>query len=54
MADYALQLHGGYGYMAEYPIGRVWSDARVKRITAGTDEVQRELIARALLGKIEG
>jgi alkylation response protein AidB-like acyl-CoA dehydrogenase len=53
MADYALQLHGGYGYMAEYPIGRVWSDARVKRITAGTDEVQRELIARGLLGKVE-
>jgi alkylation response protein AidB-like acyl-CoA dehydrogenase len=51
MADYALQLHGGYGYMAEYPIGRVWKDARVKRITAGTDEIQRELIARYLLGK---
>jgi alkylation response protein AidB-like acyl-CoA dehydrogenase len=51
MADYALQLHGGYGYMAEYPIGRVWVDARVKRITAGTDEIQRELIARHLLGR---
>jgi alkylation response protein AidB-like acyl-CoA dehydrogenase len=51
MADYALQLHGGYGYMAEYPIGRVWIDARVKRITAGTDEIQRELIARHLLGR---
>jgi alkylation response protein AidB-like acyl-CoA dehydrogenase len=51
MADYALQLHGGYGYMSEYPIGRVWIDARVKRITAGTDEIQRELIARHLLGR---
>ena len=51
MADYALQLHGGYGFMAEYPVGRVWIDARVKRITAGTDEVQRELIARHLLGR---
>ena len=51
MADYALQVHGGYGYMAEYPIGRVWIDARVKRITAGTDEIQRELIARHLLGR---
>ncbi|HWF74780.1 MAG TPA: acyl-CoA dehydrogenase family protein [Solirubrobacteraceae bacterium] len=51
VADYALQLHGGYGYMAEYPIGRIWVDARVKRITAGTDEIQRELIARHLLGR---
>jgi alkylation response protein AidB-like acyl-CoA dehydrogenase len=51
VADYALQLHGGYGYMAEYPIGRIWVDARVKRITAGTDEIQRELIARRLLGR---
>jgi alkylation response protein AidB-like acyl-CoA dehydrogenase len=50
-ADYALQVHGGYGYMREYPISRVWVDARVKRITAGTDEIQRELIARHLLGR---
>lgn len=53
VADYALQVHGGYGYMAEYPIGRVWIDARVKRITAGTDEIQREIIARHLLGREE-
>jgi alkylation response protein AidB-like acyl-CoA dehydrogenase len=51
VADYSLQLHGGYGYMAEYPIGRVWIEARVKRITAGTDEIQREIIARHLLGR---
>lgn len=50
-ADYSLQVHGGYGYMAESEIGRVWKDARVKRISAGTDEVQREIIARHLLGK---
>jgi alkylation response protein AidB-like acyl-CoA dehydrogenase len=50
-ADYALQVHGGYGYMREYAISRVWVDARVKRITAGTDEIQRELIARHLLGR---
>jgi alkylation response protein AidB-like acyl-CoA dehydrogenase len=50
-ADYALQLHGGYGYMVDYPISRVWLDARVKRITAGTDEIQREIIARHLLGR---
>jgi alkylation response protein AidB-like acyl-CoA dehydrogenase len=53
VSDYALQIHGGYGYMSEYPIGRVWIDARAKRITAGTDEIQRELIARALLGRVE-
>jgi alkylation response protein AidB-like acyl-CoA dehydrogenase len=51
VADYALQVHGGYGYMSEYEIGRVWIDARVKRITAGTDEIQREIIARHLLGR---
>jgi alkylation response protein AidB-like acyl-CoA dehydrogenase len=51
IADYALQLHGGYGYMREYPIGRVWTDARVKRITAGTDEIQREIIARHTIGR---
>ena len=51
VADYSLQVHGGYGYMAEYEIGRVWKDARVKRIAAGTDEVQREIISRHLLGK---
>jgi alkylation response protein AidB-like acyl-CoA dehydrogenase len=37
--------------MAEYEIGRVWKDARVKRISAGTDEVQREIISRDLLGR---
>jgi alkylation response protein AidB-like acyl-CoA dehydrogenase len=52
MADYALQVHGGYGYMAEYPIGRVWIDARVKRISAGSDEVQREIIAKRLIGPV--
>jgi acyl-CoA dehydrogenase len=51
MADYALQVHGGYGYMTEYPIGRVWIEARLKRITAGSDEIQREIIARDLIKK---
>jgi alkylation response protein AidB-like acyl-CoA dehydrogenase len=54
VADYALQVHGGYGYMREQSIGRVWIDARAKRITAGTDEIQREIIARHLLGRPEG
>ncbi|TDA69826.1 MAG: acyl-CoA dehydrogenase [Clostridia bacterium] len=44
-ADYALQLHGGYGYMMEYPIQRLWRDLRLWRIGGGTDEIMREIIA---------
>ena len=44
--DEMLQLHGGYGYMMEYPIARAFTDARVSRIYGGTSEVMRELIAR--------
>ena len=43
-----LQLHGGYGYMTEYPIARAYVDARVSRIYGGTSEVMRELISRGL------
>ncbi|MCW8861345.1 MAG: acyl-CoA dehydrogenase family protein [Rhodospirillales bacterium] len=46
--DACLQLHGGYGYMWEYPIARAWADARVQRIYAGTSEIMKELISRAL------
>lgn len=46
--DAALQLHGGAGYMNEYPIARVWRDARVRRIYGGTSEIMRELIGRGL------
>lgn len=46
--DAALQLHGGAGYMNEYPIARVWRDARVRRIYGGTSEIMRDLIGRAL------
>ncbi|QNH96695.1 acyl-CoA dehydrogenase family protein [Corynebacterium anserum] len=46
--DRCLQLHGGYGYMLEYPIGRAYQDARVMRIYAGTNEIMKELIARSL------
>lgn len=48
VADECLQLHGGYGYMAEYPIARIWTDARVMRIYAGTNEIMKTIIARAL------
>ncbi|HUP09591.1 MAG TPA: acyl-CoA dehydrogenase family protein [Caldimonas sp.] len=46
--DAMVQLHGGYGYMLEYPVARAFVDARVNRIYGGTSEVQRELIARKL------
>jgi acyl-CoA dehydrogenase len=48
VADECLQLHGGYGYMTEYPIARLWADSRVQRIYAGTTEIMKELVARAL------
>ena len=44
----AVQLHGGYGFMQEYAIGEMWADARVQRIYGGTNEIMKELIARAL------
>jgi alkylation response protein AidB-like acyl-CoA dehydrogenase len=46
--DACLQLHGGYGYMWEYPIARAWADARVARIYGGTNEIMKEVIARRL------
>jgi alkylation response protein AidB-like acyl-CoA dehydrogenase len=49
--DNALQIHGGYGYVNEFPVERYVRDVRVTRIGEGTSEVQRMLIARSLLGK---
>ncbi|WP_041255875.1 acyl-CoA dehydrogenase family protein [Frankia sp. EAN1pec] len=46
--DRCLQLFGGYGYTTEYPIGRMYTDARVQRIYAGANEVMKELISRSL------
>jgi len=43
--DACVQLHGGYGYMMEYPIARMWTDSRVQRIYAGANEIMKELIA---------
>ena len=51
VADQCLQLFGGYGYMAEYPVSSFWTDARVLRIYGGTSEIMKELVARALLGR---
>ena len=51
-ADSALQIHGGYGYVKEYPVERYYRDVRVTRIYEGTSEVQRLVIARKLLAEI--
>jgi acyl-CoA dehydrogenase len=46
--DIGLQLHGGAGYMNEYPIARAWRDSRVSRIYGGTNEIMKEVIGRSL------
>ena len=48
ICDEALQLHGGAGYMNEYPIARLWRDARVTRIFGGTSEIMKEVISRGI------
>jgi acyl-CoA dehydrogenase len=47
-ADECLQLHGGYGYMEEYPISRMFVDSRIQKIYGGTNEIMKMLIARSL------
>jgi acyl-CoA dehydrogenase len=47
--DECLQLFGGYGYMWEYPVARAYADARVQKIYAGTSEIMKLIIARALM-----
>ncbi len=48
VADQCVQLHGGYGYMMEYPIARFYLDARVQSIYAGTNEIMKEIIGRSM------
>jgi alkylation response protein AidB-like acyl-CoA dehydrogenase len=48
VVDICVQLHGGYGYMAEYPVARAFADARVTRIYGGTTEIMKEIIGRNL------
>jgi acyl-CoA dehydrogenase len=48
IVDECLQLFGGYGYMNEYPIARMYADSRVQRIYGGTNEIMKLLIARSL------
>jgi alkylation response protein AidB-like acyl-CoA dehydrogenase len=51
VAYQALQIHGGYGYTKEYPVERYYRDARVLTIYEGTSEIQRRVIANAVIGK---
>ncbi len=48
VTDRCVQLHGGYGYMREYPVARAWADSRVQSIFGGTTEIQKEIIGRGL------
>ena len=48
VVDRCLQLHGGYGYMSEYPISKMYVDARVSRIYGGTNEIMKEIIGRGM------
>ena len=48
VVDACVQLHGGYGYMTEYPIARAFTDARITRIYGGTTEIMKEIIGRSL------
>ena len=51
VVDACVQLHGGYGYMWEYPVARAWADARVGRIYGGASEIMKELVARSLFDR---
>ncbi|GAB3109295.1 hypothetical protein GCM10027055_07210 [Janibacter alkaliphilus] len=48
VVDRCLQLHGGYGYITEYPIARLYADARISRIYGGTSEVMKTIVAKSL------
>nr|MBA3824855.1 acyl-CoA dehydrogenase [Ktedonobacterales bacterium] len=50
-ADQAVQIHGGYGFMDDFPVSRYFRNVKVNEIGEGTSEVQRLLIAKALVGR---
>ena len=49
VVDRCVQLHGGYGYMTEYPVARAYADSRVQTIFGGTTEIMKEIIGRELM-----
>ena len=49
VVDRCVQLHGGYGYMREYPIARAWADSRIQTIYGGTSEIMKEIVGRSLV-----
>lgn len=49
VVDAGVQFHGGYGYMAEYPVARAFVDARIQRIYGGANEIMKEIIHRDLM-----
>ncbi|MCA6307469.1 MAG: acyl-CoA dehydrogenase, partial [Phenylobacterium sp.] len=51
VANQALQLHGGYGYLRDYPLERIVRDLRVHQILEGTNEIMRVIISREILGR---
>ena len=51
VANQALQIHGGYGYLADYGIEKIVRDLRVHQILEGTNEIMRLIVARAMLGR---
>ncbi len=51
MTNEAVQLHGGYGYMADYDVERFYRDAKIVEIYEGTKEIEKNTIAREILGK---
>src|SRR3546814_5767698 len=53
VVDRALQLHGGYGYLQDYPIERFWRDLRVHSILEGTNQIMRVIISRDMLRRSE-
>ncbi len=53
VADHAVQVHGGMGYMKEYPVERFYRDARITKIYEGTNEIQRLIIAGQVLKECE-
>ncbi|MBL3668104.1 acyl-CoA dehydrogenase family protein [Streptomyces sp. M2CJ-2] len=51
VVDRCLQLHGGYGYMLEYPVARAFQDSRIQKIFGGTNEIMKQIIGRDLIGR---